>query len=229
MKKGPSSPLIVKYESLLERNPNSLIFAPLAESYRKIGLVDKALKILKRGIALHPEYSVGYFSLALCYRDEGENHLAYSTLQTVVEKNKENIKLQNLFAEICLKLDFKQEALSVYEHVLFVNPKDQKAKEMIKKLKGEANQSAEGKPIFLDKYDRFDLSNLFSRPQHSDSANENHLSEWTKFDLTKKTSMQKQEEFHVSVSSAGKPKKKYEFLLRQFHEAIRRRVQELGY
>ena len=48
------SPLFLKYQADYEKNPRSRVFAPLAETYRKLGMTDKAMEILSQGIRFHP-------------------------------------------------------------------------------------------------------------------------------------------------------------------------------
>ena len=122
--------LLTKYSLQYEKKPRSRVFAPLAESYRKIGMLDEALKILKKGIKNHPSYTLGYIVLANCYFDKDQFEAAYSTLLPFVSDNLENIKLQKLFAQICEKLGNFDEALNSYKILLLINPKD---KEIAKK------------------------------------------------------------------------------------------------
>ena len=98
MSEGTVSPLIVKYEKSLADDPRSRSFAPLAEAYRKVGLIDKAFDVLKKGLRYNPDYLLGYLTLAQCYADKGEYNLAYSTLKPLIAPNRDNLKLQNLFA-----------------------------------------------------------------------------------------------------------------------------------
>ncbi len=174
------SPLIIKYETILGRDPRSRVFAPLAESYRKIGLIDKALGILKQGVRYNPEYVMGYLGLAACYVDEGQDQLAYSTLRPIVEANRDNLKLQRLFAEVCMKLELHAEALDTYKYLLFINPRDQSSAERVKELELKAEEvftyhsGSEAEPI------KFDLSHLDSDPlSHGD-----RLEEWVRVDLS---------------------------------------------
>ena len=117
------SHLVVRYLDILERNPQSLVFAPLAESYRKLGLIDKALEILKKGIGRHPDYLMGHLNLAACHVDKNQNRLAYTILRPMTEIHKDNLKLQKLFARICVKLGLSKEALETYNHILFLQSK----------------------------------------------------------------------------------------------------------
>lgn len=136
-KKGLLSPLFLKYQSEYEKNPKSRVFAPLAEMYRKIGMADKAMEILARGIKFHPTYVLGYLGMASCYFDIQQYSLAYSTLKPFIEQNRDNLRLQRLFADTCVALGKKEEALDTYKYLLFILPKDKEVAELVAKIEDE--------------------------------------------------------------------------------------------
>lgn len=131
---GLTSPLLLKYLKKYEKDPSSRVFAPLAESYRKLGLVDKAVVILQDGLRSNPRYILGYLCLALCYDDLGKIDIAYSTLLPWIEDSRDNIRLQKLFAKLCLDLGHYQQALETFKILLFLNPKDKDVAERVKDL-----------------------------------------------------------------------------------------------
>ncbi|MBP5297017.1 MAG: tetratricopeptide repeat protein [Bacteriovoracaceae bacterium] len=141
----PSSPLFLKYQKMYERNPRSRCFAPLAEIYRKMGMADKAVVILRDGISYHPTYLMGHLGLASCYADLGQYQLAYATLRPIVAQNRDNIRLQRLFARICQELGLVREAVETYKFLLFVNPKDQESSEALAHL-----ENATSAPVILE-------------------------------------------------------------------------------
>src|SRR5690606_26238009 len=100
------------------------VFAPLAETYRKLGMYEEAFKILRRGINLHPSYTLGYIVLANCYFDKGQFELAYNVLRPHVDNNLENLSLQKLFSKLCEQLGYLEEALQTYKYLLLLNPSD---------------------------------------------------------------------------------------------------------
>lgn len=120
-------PLIEKYKRMYRENPDSKVFAPLAESYRKNGEQNKALIILKEGIKKYPQYILGYLGLGNCYFDLGKYELAYDTINSLIKNNRENIKLQKLFAKICERTNRAYEAMEAYKFIQFLDPKDEVA------------------------------------------------------------------------------------------------------
>ncbi len=132
-----TSSLLSKYSRLYEKNPRSRVFAPLAESYRKLGMVEEALTVLKEGIKRHPTYVMGYTVLAHCHYDLQNFELAYNTIRPFVSDNLENISLQKLFAKICVNLGYLEEALQTFKYLLLINPKDEYVSEQVKLLEDD--------------------------------------------------------------------------------------------
>jgi tetratricopeptide (TPR) repeat protein len=149
--------LIIKYEKILATHPKSQVFAPLSESYTQMGLYDKAMSVLKKGIRYNPNYTLGYISLAKCYEAQGEHQLAYSTLRPLVAQNRDNIKLQILFSKVSMNTENFDEALDTYRYLHFLNPNDDnvssKIEEIEEKMKSEA-------PIEKEVNVKFDIDEI---------------------------------------------------------------------
>jgi len=137
--------LFEKYSKIFEANPHSTVFAPLAECFRKMGRKDKALSLLRDGIKNHPDYLLGYLGLAQCYFELEQLNLAYNTLRSLIEKNRENIRLQRLFAKICEGTNHETEALESYKYLLFLNPRDPEAAYKVRMLEDPILQKSEEK------------------------------------------------------------------------------------
>jgi pentatricopeptide repeat protein len=136
LKKNQSA-VLAKYFSLYKKNPRSKVFAPLAESFRKLGMLDDALKILREGIRFHPNYTLGYIVLAHCYYDQERFDLTYNTLRPIIAHNKDNVSLQKIFAQACIHLGHLEEALDTYKYLLFMSPRDKFFAEQVKRLEDD--------------------------------------------------------------------------------------------
>lgn len=55
---------IAKCNKLLDADPNSQIFAALAEAYRKKGDIDHAFRICQTGLRIHPDYGSAHMVMA---------------------------------------------------------------------------------------------------------------------------------------------------------------------
>lgn len=126
--------LLAKYLGLFEKNPTGLVFAPLAETYRKLNMHKEAMEVLKKGLRHHPHYVLGLIVLAHCHFDQGNIEQSFRILSPIVQQEPDNLMLQKLFAQICYKMYAYKDALQAYKNVLFVNPSDEEAKVRIKEL-----------------------------------------------------------------------------------------------
>ena len=193
-----TSPLIDKYLETLKEVPNSRVFAPLAELYRKMGLIDQALSVLKDGITHNPSYVLGYLSLAECYLDSNEKKMAYATLKPLAKKNRDNIRLQKLFAHASYELGYYEESLESYKYLLFFNSRNTDIAAKVKKLEEYLSISSveESEEKKSERSSRRVLVEKISESKSKDSFNINNLQSntvddtvdsWVQMDLTKST------------------------------------------
>ncbi|MDD4976028.1 MAG: hypothetical protein PHY93_16860 [Bacteriovorax sp.] len=187
------SPLFLKYQADFEKNPRSRVFAPLAETYRKLGMTDKSMEILSQGIRFHPSYLMGYLGLAFCYFDLKQFNLSYSTLRPLVESNRDNIRLQKLFSEVCLELGKKEEALETLKYLLFINPRDKEIAALVLRVEKEVDDKykPQHKPIIIPEKELtgeadyykdsafFDINKL-----NNSKKSENDFDDWMTVDLS---------------------------------------------
>ena len=148
--------MLAKYFSMYKKNPRSKVFAPLAESFRKLGMLDDAFKILREGIRNHPNYTLGYIVLANCYFDQGKFEQTYNTLRPIVAQNADNISLQKTFAQACMNLGYLDEALDTYKYLLFMNPRDKIFGQQVKKLEDD----------LMVGHKKLSLDQLIKAPEH---------------------------------------------------------------
>src|SRR6516164_6364647 len=91
-----------RYQILLEKDPKSQVFAPLAEAYRKIGLIEEAFRICVRGVQFHPNFAGGRLALAKVLMDRDSPEGALKELEKAVELSPENILAHQLLGELHL-------------------------------------------------------------------------------------------------------------------------------
>ena len=163
--KKNQSALLAKYFTMYKKNPRSRVFAPLAESFRKLGMLEDAYKILKDGIRNHPNYTLGYIVLSHCYYDEEKFELVYNTLRPIIQQNADNISLQKIFAQACIHLGHLEEALDTFKYLLFMNPKDKFFAQNVKML--EDDLFVGHKKLSLDQLIKSPTSNQLTERQTS--------------------------------------------------------------
>jgi tetratricopeptide (TPR) repeat protein len=126
--------LIEKYQILLERDPKSQVFAPLAEAYRRMGMIEEAFRIAVRGVQFNPNFGGGRIALAKIFLDRDNLPGAITELEKAVEFSADNIMAHSLLGECRLKNKQPKEALRSFKMVLFLMPNNEKAQKAVKKL-----------------------------------------------------------------------------------------------
>lgn len=125
---------VEKYQMILEKDPNSQVFAPLAEAYREMGLLQEALKTITAGMQRHPQFVGGLVTYAKVMRDLEQPEKALDVLRKATSLAPENILAHQLLAEIYLSQKKPKEALKAFKMVLFLNPNSKAAQKAVNKL-----------------------------------------------------------------------------------------------
>lgn len=125
---------IEKYQLMLEKDPNSQVFAPLAEAYREMGMLKEAQKTVTAGVQRHPQFVGGLVTFAKVLRDLGHTGKALEALKRATSLAPENILAHQLLAELQLANKNPKEALKAFKMVLFLNPNSQSAQKAVQKL-----------------------------------------------------------------------------------------------
>jgi tetratricopeptide (TPR) repeat protein len=131
-------PQIYEYLKRYQEDPTSRVFAPLAESYRKAGLVDEAIDIAREGLRIHPNFIGGRVALARALFDKKQYGEVIDELAKVVEDVPDNLVAQRLIAESYLMSGRVSEALSAYKMLLYFSPSDEETAKMVQELEAQA-------------------------------------------------------------------------------------------
>lgn len=126
--------LIEKYQMMLQRDPKSQVFAPLAEAYRKMGLAEEAFNLCVKGTQYNPNFAGGRISFAKILMARGEYKSASKELEQAVTLSPENIMGYQLQGECQMALKNPKEALRAFKMVLFLSPNHEKAQKYVKTL-----------------------------------------------------------------------------------------------
>lgn len=156
---------IEKYQALLQKDPNSQVFAPLAEAYREMGMLNEALKVATAGVQRHPQFAGGLVSYARVLRDSQQGEKALSTLQRAVTLAPENILAYRLLAEIHLDLKHPKEALKAFKMVLFLDPQSKTARQAVQKLESLTADEYDDEIFAMQKLPNVNLAEAAPEPQ----------------------------------------------------------------
>ncbi len=124
---------IAKCQKILEADPNSQIFAALADAYRKKGELEKALQIGLKGIEDHPDYGSAYMVVAKTYLDLGNYGEAERYLNKAVEVGGRTRSADLLEAEILIRREQYGRARTLLEKLHNSDPKSETIKSLLKK------------------------------------------------------------------------------------------------
>jgi tetratricopeptide (TPR) repeat protein len=141
MAKPGYTPLIYGYLKKYQDDPTSRIFAPLAEAYRKSGLVDEAIEIAREGLRIHPHFVGGRVALARALFDKEKFEEVADELSRVVQDAPDNLVAQRLLGESCLMLGRLAESLSAYKMLLFFAPHDPETAQIVQELEAQAYEN----------------------------------------------------------------------------------------
>ena len=138
MSKVRGTPQIYHYLRRYQQDPRSRVFAPLAEAYRKAGLLEEAIEICRDGLRIHPHFLGGRVALARALFDKGEYAQTVKELEPVVLDAPDNLVAQKLLAECYLILGRMSDALAAYKVLLFFMPQDAEIARLIQEIESQA-------------------------------------------------------------------------------------------
>jgi tetratricopeptide (TPR) repeat protein len=152
---------IKKFEDTLERDPNSYCFAPLSELYRKLGMVDDAITIAKRGCEIHPEYVGGHMALGRAYFEKGMNPEAKEALGKVVRVTPDNLLAQRILSKIYLDEGDTASAEESLKAILTHNPEDSESRMLLESLLRTSPSVSQPIPVSEEKgFEKCDEENI---------------------------------------------------------------------
>lgn len=149
---------VEKYQLMLEKDPNSQVFAPLAEAYREMGMLSEALKVVTAGVQRHPQFVGGLVTYARILRDTGELDQALGALKKATSMSAENLLAHQLLAEIHLAKKNPKEALKSFKMVLFLNPQSKTAQKAVQKLESLTADEYDEEVFAMTKLPQVDFS-----------------------------------------------------------------------
>lgn len=129
-----NSEFIERYQKMYEKDPTSRIFAPLAEAYRKMGLLKEAREVAEKGVHDNPNFPGGRVALGRIYLANSQFKEAEVQFCKAVDLAPENMLAYQLLAETHLRLKKTKEALKAYKMLLFISPENTRAQNAVRKL-----------------------------------------------------------------------------------------------
>lgn len=127
---------IERLKERVDKDPNSKLFVPLAEEYKKMGMPDEAVETLSQGIKRHPGYMSAHVALGKILLEKGMLDKASLEFEKVVHTIPDNLYAHKKLAEIYSALNMIEKAIEEYKIVLKLNPLDWDAEKSLAHLGG---------------------------------------------------------------------------------------------
>lgn len=166
---------IEKYQLILQKDPNSQVFAPLAEAYREMGLFQEAENVAKAGVKRHPTFAAGYVIYAKILKEQERIEECLKLAQRAVDLAPENIMAHQLLAEIYLQTKKPKEALKAFKMVLFLNPQSERARKAVSKLESLTADEYEDEVFEMSKIGKIKEQFWVEEEKKSEPAPESSL------------------------------------------------------
>jgi len=119
---------IDKLERKYAENPDGRYFVPLANAYRRAGIVSRAISVLDQGIERHPEYLSARIVLGRCLTDQGQVDAARGEFARVLDLDPHNVVALRTLGELAVAAGNVGEARSRYDQLLAVDPMNEDAR-----------------------------------------------------------------------------------------------------
>ena len=129
---------IEKLEARYRENPKGRNFAPLADAYRKAGLIDNAIELCQVGLQLHPDYVSGHIVHGRCLVDKKDDAGAESVFRRVLDLDPENILALKVLAEISERNARFDQAMEWLNRLLMADPMNGEAADGLSRVRGKA-------------------------------------------------------------------------------------------
>src|SRR6266566_6486682 len=133
---------IKKLEQRYRENPKGRNFAPLADAYRKAGLLDHAIELCQSGLQRHPDYVSAHIVYGRCLIDQKNDAAAIEAFRRVLSLDSENVLALRMLAEIAERGGRFDEAVEWLGKLVNVDPMNEDAADALARTKRKVAPAA---------------------------------------------------------------------------------------
>lgn len=138
---------IRRFEEQYAQNPDSLVFARLADLHRKAGRPERALEILDEGLERHPDYLSAHIVRARCLRALDRRQESEEVFGHVLELDGENLVALRSLAEMAWERGDGETARQWLRELLDLDPSNEEARDLLEEIReGPEQGPGEGEP-----------------------------------------------------------------------------------
>lgn len=113
---------VERYLRIFQENPDSRVFAPLADMYRRLGRLKEAEDICREGLLRHPYYAGGKVALAHILLEAGRYDEALKEAESVVTYYPDNLLARKILVRVLGALNQIDAARREYEALKHLAP-----------------------------------------------------------------------------------------------------------
>ncbi len=126
----------------LQKHPDSILFARLADVYLKMGRVEEAIQLCESGIKKYPYYVTGHLILGKCYMANKMFDEAEKEFKRVLLFDPRHLAAHKLYGDLMLEMGWEKTCEMSYKKILQIDPLDQVARSRVGEyvLQGEDRQ-----------------------------------------------------------------------------------------
>lgn len=124
-------------KSILQQNPDSVIFARVAEALLMRGKTDEAIRICEEGIRKHPYYVTGHMVLGKCYLEKKMFDLAEKEFKRVLLFEPKHIAAHKYTGDLMKEAGWVEACLKSYGEILKIDPLNAELTREYERLKQE--------------------------------------------------------------------------------------------
>lgn len=139
---------IGKLKEKVAKDPNSKLFVPLADEYRKTGKFDEAISVLLKGLDNQPSYMSARVSLGKVYLEKKMMAEAKTEFEKVISAIPDNLFAHKKLADIYRDSGDKDRAIREYKIVLKLNSLDEDAMSNLNALQSTHKDEEVAAPVF---------------------------------------------------------------------------------
>ena len=154
---------IQEYQKILLKNPHSPLFAMLGECYRKVGRLEEALDVTRKGLEHKPNFVSGLVVHSRILFDLKEYKLAIEGFKKSLDLSPGNLLALRFVAFCHLKLGQHKQAMDYIKKLLKLNPGDKEALELARHLKLMSSKKPEENKKDTEEFKPFKISNSMEK------------------------------------------------------------------
>lgn len=145
-------------EEFFEKNPESVIFARLADTYLKRDKLDIATELCEDGIKKHPYYATGHFILGKCYLAKKKYELAEKEFKRVLLFDPKFLAAHKYYGDLMKEIGWENTCETSYKKILQIDPLDEVARSLSGEyiLEGTETETEEHESGTEDQVDSFE-------------------------------------------------------------------------